>query len=250
MKAFLPLILSLFTLALLEWFVAAPNQMVWPIILLVLSNLATALLLSRSTKQAGWWNFVWLPLLANLIVMSYALIIAQSLLLQAVLVALAVFSLAYWRKVWLYLVGSRRYVSFSLENLSFYANFVLVFLLGSVAYGLRSYLSLPPLGLGLVTMLVLAIIIYQGVWVSKLSWRKLWLHWLVAWLILGQMFYALLLLPLDHNVLGLIWGTNYYLIVSLINDKIAGKVSWSKNKFYFIIVAVIWLVILLTARWI
>jgi len=150
----------------------------------------------------------------------------------------------------LYLSKSPRYTSFSLENLSFYVNFVLVFLLGSVAYGFRAFLNLNPFLLFLIVLIILSLIIYQGFWVGKFSWRKSWLYWAIAWMILLQIFAVLMFLPLDYNVLGLIWAANYYLVISLVNDRLSDKFNISKLKFYIILTAIIWLLMLWTARWI
>lgn len=250
MKVFSPLTLSFLTLALLELFIVRPQFIFYILAVVILMNLLAAFLYCRTTKQPAWLNFSLLPVLANIITMSYIVIIAQPYLLHLALIILVIFNFIYWRFVWLYLSRSPRYISFSLENLSFYANFILIFLLGSVAYGLRAFLSLDPWWLGSITLTTLAIIIYQGLWVSKINWKKLWLYWLIAWMILLQMFYALMLLPLDYNVLGMIWATNYYVIMSLINDRMNDKVSKSKIKFYIILILIIWLLLLATARWI
>jgi len=244
---FLPLIFALGTWALVEWFIIQPYYLLWALGSLALLNIVLARWLARQEKKQ-WWKFALLPLLGSGIVSAYLSLLTSSAFVQIVTVLLVIFIFIYWRLVYLYLVKSSRYVAFSLENLSFYVNFVLIFLLGSVAYGLRLFLSASPWWLGLLIAVVTALAIYQLFWVSKRP-TATWPYWFTVWLLLLQAFYIFMLLPFDYTLLGFFWASFYYIISSLLNEKLGGKLSKSKIKLYLILIGVSWLLLLITARW-
>ena len=243
----LPFIFSLSTLVLLEWFIIQPTYLLIALGLIILLQLIIAWILKLSAG-AGWWRFAILPVLASVVVSAYLSLLVNNWLIQILVIFLAVFNFVYWRLVYLYLTKSSRYISFSLENLSFYINFIIIFFLGSVAYGLRLFLSADPLWLGIMIAVLSGLVIYQLMWVSKKD-RATWPYWLAIWLVLLEAFYIFMLLPLDYNLLGFFWASFYYVIVSLLNDQLSAKLNKTKIKLYLTLITASWLILLITARW-
>jgi hypothetical protein len=211
--------------------------------------LVAALIISAKAKEKRWWEAALLPLVMNIVVLGYLMIISNQFLIQFIVLLLVVLNYVYWRFVYFYYNLPSRYTSFSLENLSFYVNFLNIFFLGALGYGLRSFLQ-PKLWMIIAGVTaVLALILYQGMWANKVDWKKYGAYWLVFLLVLIQFFGVLLFLPLNHNLLGFLWASIYYLLLILFNDLISHRFSRKRFRFYFIIVAVGWLILLLSASW-
>jgi hypothetical protein len=246
---FLPFVFAVITFFLVEWCFVNPNIVYVSLVLLIVLNTAAAFLLGRK-KQSDWWKFLLLPALANVISVSYAVILTNQMAIQSIALLLIIFNYIYWRYVFYYLHRQNLYIPFSLENLSFYVSFIIIFLLGSLIYGLRSLLSLNILILGVIVLICLSLIVLQVFWISKLNWRQNKVYLLVMLLVLMEEFFMLSLLPLDYNILGFVWATTYYLTISLVSDKLKDRLTRQKVKYLLILTAISWLVLFVSARWI
>jgi len=187
------------------------------LIFLVILNTITAFLMTPKDQYSTAINFAILPITASWSVLMYVVILNNLWLLQISAVLLVMLIYFYWRFVFFYFYNHKRYTSFSLDNLSFYVNFLIIFLTGAAALGLRLLLALNIwMPLVLVAM-VSAVVVYQQGWVSKYGKDK-WFLLLGGWLVLVQVFIAILFLPHNHQLLGFVWATVYYLVITLIND--------------------------------
>jgi len=246
---FIPFVFAIAVLGILEWFISHPGFIYIALGLFVVLNLATAYFLGRK-QQSDWWKFALLPGLANIVTTSYMVILTNDLLLQILILLLLIFNYIYWRYVFYYLHRQAQYQPFSLENISFYISFIIIFLLGSLTYGLRSLLSLSVLGLSIVIFVFLSTTVLQVFWISKLNWKKNLAYLVVIILVLMEMFYMLSFLPLDHNLLGFVWATIYYVIISIVSDKLKDRLTNQKVKYLLLLTGFSWLVLFLSARWI
>ena len=246
---FLPFIFTVVIFSSVEWYLAHPKMFFILLIIVVILNFLVAYLFNKQ-KQNDWWRFALLPVLANILVFSYLVILTSSSLIQILIVLLTIFNYIYWHYVFYYLYRQNQYTAFSLENFSFYINFILVFLLGSLAYGLRSLLSLNILLLSGIVLIVLVLIVLQIFWISKFSWRNNKIYLSIIILVLMELFFMLSFLPLDYNLLGFIWATGYYLVISMVNDKLKDRLTKIKVKYILVLVFISWLILFLSARWI
>lgn len=250
---FLPFIQALITIILLMFFIKLPTLALWLGAAAFIANIVAGYFLVKGKTRSlikdqagGWWNFCLLPLLVMGLGGAYLTIVSgwQIFVLCGLMV---LFIYVYWRLVYFYCLAPNRYVSFSLENLSFYSSFILVWLLGAAVYGWRALLSLSILLLGGLVAAALILIIYQLAWVTKTTNNRA--YWLVGWLIMLELFLIILTLPLDHYLLGFIWASVYYLVISLFNDRLRVKLTKSRIRLYLVLIAVCWLLLLVTARW-
>lgn len=216
---------------------------------LVIFALAAAMIICAKAKEKKWWNAAVLPLTANLIALGYLTILSSQLMVGLLVALLVVLNYVYWRFVYFYYNAPGRYTSFSLENLSFYVNFLSVFFLGALAFGLRSFLQFNFWLILLGVAIILGLILYQGMWVAKIDWRKHGWYAVVYLLILLEFFGVLSLLPFNHNLLGCLWASSYYLLLVLFNDLISRRFSRRRLRLYLSLVVVGWVVLLLTASW-
>ncbi|MFH0840960.1 MAG: hypothetical protein V1865_03220 [bacterium] len=246
---FLPFVFALLSLGVIEWYIGAPRMVYFALLIVIIFNLATAFILGKK-ERSDWWKFALLPTLANLIVIGYSIILTNHVMLQVLAILLTIFNYIYWRYVFYYLHRQSQYTSFSLENLSFYINFILVFLFGSLIYGLRSLLSLNILALGIAVLIILCLIVLQVFWISKLNWKENKIYIIIGVLALMELFFMLSFLPLDHNLLGFLWATNYYVVISMISDKLKDRLTKQKIKYILVLTFVCWLILFLSARWI
>ena len=250
-------------LVMLQWVFVNPQLLANPLftpplsiyvnstsIILVIITVLTSLLITKRGKLAPWYNFALFPLAIILTVLPYLVIASNSSLMQLVALGSTVLIYLYWRFVFFYLYTPGRYTAFSLENISFYGNFFVIFFLGAGLLGLNLLLALNTFLVLAIVAVILALVIYQSFWVSKYPFKQSWPIYVGAWLVLMETFFALTLLPNDYQLLAFIWSTIYYLVVTVVNDYFNHQLNSFKVKAYLIIAGVSWLLLFATAQWI
>lgn len=246
---FMPFLSALVWLAAWLWLGQSPKSF-WLIdLVMVIFALAAAKIIGAKAKEKKWWNAALLPLLSNIIALSYIIIAGSQPLIWVIVVLLVILNYVYWRFVYFYYNAPNRYTSFSLEHLSFYVNFLSVFFLGALAFGLKAFLQYNFWLILLGVAVILGLIIYQGLWSSKVDWSKYGWHGAVYLVVLLEFFGVLSLLPFDHNLLGFLWASTYYLLLILFNDLISQRFSRRRLRFYLCLVIAAWALLLLTASW-
>jgi len=246
---FIPFLSALVWLGAYLWLRDDPKNFLWVDLAMVIFCLLASWRISAKSKEKHWWNSAWLPMTTNLIALGYLVIISNQFLIDVMVIALIILNYVYWRFVYFYYNAPNRYTSFSLDNLSFYVNFLNVFLLGALAFGLRAFLQYNFWLILIGVSLTLALILYQGMWVSKVDWKKYGWYWSINLLILLEFFGVLGLLPLNHNLLGFLWASIYYLLLILFNDLMNHHFSHKRLWLYLSVVGGGWLILLLTASW-
>lgn len=230
------------------WLSRVPNAYWMVFLAIIFFNLLAGLIVNKE-KGRKWWNFAILPMLSQLVVLGYAIIISSQLLISFLITALVLFIYIYWRYVYFYFHRPKSYPSFSLEQLSFYINYLLIFLLGALAFGLRSLLNYNLAILAGGVAIITTLILYQIMWVSKVDWYKFGWYLLVYLIVLMQAFWALSFLPLNHNLLGFLWASIYYFFSVLLNDLLNHQLASKRVRVYLIMIMIGWIVLLLSARW-
>lgn len=251
LNVFIPLTLAISSSLVVVSFVRQPSLIWWCVGFFVVTSLFAAWSFCRQAKNYfGWWQFSLLPALANLTTLLYLVIVADRTLVYGLAISLMIFNYIYWRYLYFYLNNPRRYQSFSLEFLSFYLSFILVFLASASLFGLKFLLNLQAWLVVICAAIYLALIIYQFTWISKYDYKKPLIYLLVMWFILLELFAVLLYLPLNYNVLAFIWSVVYYLLLVIVNDKLKNKLDAARLKLYIAISVTVTVVTLLSARWI
>ena len=246
---FLPFVLAVLFLAGGEVYVTVPTLLPALVMACPLINLAAAWWLAGQAKDEYWYNFFLLPTVSAWSIWALVTISNQPWLIHGLLITGFVLFYLYWRYVFFFFYNQSRYLSFSLENLSFYINLLTIFCLGSAAFGLRFFLSLHWWQFMPAVLVLLLVIVYQNFWAAKLEWQRAGHTWLVVSLLLGEMFFGLTLLPHDHNLLGLMWAVAYYVIITLSNDWLTQQFKPFKAKVCLGISLAAWVLLLATAGW-
>jgi len=249
MANFIPFVSALVWLASWWWLSQAPDQWWLADIVLVIFCVVSAMVITAKAKERQWWNVAILPVISSFLLSGYLTIISAAGVVVAAVILLTLLLYIYWRFVFYYYNQPSRYTAFSLENFSFYLNFINVFLLGALAYGLRSFLQFNFWFLLAGVAVFLALVIYQTLWSTKVDWQHHTLSWLVYWLVLLEVFGVLALWPLNHNLLGVLWASLYYLLMVLFNDLLGGRFKTRRLRYFLWLVVASWLVLLLSASW-
>lgn len=256
--SYIPFTIAALYALILEWLINNPGTIesakwiYWAAAgFIVLFNLPTAWLTAGRGIAKDWYNFILLPATATLSTLGLLTITAsseQGFTTQLLIIGLTMLIYFYWRAVFFYFHNPSRYTSFSLENMSFYANFVSVFLAGAAVLGIKLFLGFSLwLALAAIALWLLPVV-YQIFWVSKYPKTK-WYFALALWLGLVETFAALVSLPHDHRMLGFVWATIYYLGVTVINDHLRGYFDGFKVKAYLTVTLVSWVLLFVTAIW-
>lgn len=246
---FVPFLSAVIWLLSWWWLTQNPKSFLLIDFILMMFFLFAAIGICAKAKEKKWWNAALLPIISNVIALGYLTILSSPVLIGLIVVLLVVLNYTYWRFVYFYYNAPGRYTSFSLENLSFYVNFLSVFFLGALAFGLRSFLQydfwLVLVGVAVIS----AAILYQAMWASKINWRQYGWHFFVYWLVLLEFFGVLNLLPFNHSLLGFLWASIYYLLLVLFNDLINRRFNRRRLFLYGTLVLFSWVILLLTATW-
>lgn len=248
--SFLPFVSAVVWISLIQWTFQVPTLTYRLAVILILFNLLASYIITGKGKLGSWFNFSLLPIGIVISMTPYLVISNVPWMMQLVAWGAMILLYLYWRFVYFYLYIPGRYTAFSLENISFYGNFLVIFALGSAALGLKLLLALNGFMVTGLVGLVLAMIIYQSFWVSKYSFKDSWALCLGSWLVLLESFFALTLLPNDYQLLAFIWSTIYYLVVTVISDFFNKQLNSFKIKAYLILTGVSWLLLFATAVWI
>ncbi len=230
------------------WLLRAPNSYWLVFLMIIIFNLLCAIIINKQAEKR-WWNFSLLPMLSQLVVLGYVVIVSSQGLITFLLTALTIFVYIYWRYVYFYFHLPKKYPSFSLEQLSFYVNYLLIFLLGALAFGLRSFLNYNLAILAGGVAIIVALVLYQVMWISKVDWQKFGWYLLIYLIIMMETFWVLSRLPMGHNLLGFLWASIYYLFLVLFNDLLNHQFATKRVRIYLFVIAIGWIVLLLSARW-
>ncbi|MDD4412073.1 MAG: hypothetical protein PHR00_00235 [Patescibacteria group bacterium] len=234
----------------LEALVKFPATLLWLVLgFALIANFLAALIICKKNDGREWYNFAIMPAILAVSVTTYVTIIDKPWLLQTIISILLIATYLYWRFVFFYFNQQSRYTSFSLESLSYYANTVIVFLAGSSALGLKSLLSLRVWQVFLPIAIILLVVVYQSLWVSKFSLKKELPFLFIAWLVLLELFFVLILLPNDYNMLGAILASSYYFVIMIVSDILNKEFNKFKLKSYSAVILIGWITLFATAVW-
>ncbi len=238
----------LFTVGLVIWWYLSPAQIGYAIAVATAGYALGAWWLDRDRHD--WWQLAFLPVFLFASATTYGLLISArpALIIFAALLVIA--ETVYWRFAYLYALRPSSYPAFALERLSFYVNFAIIFCASAAAFGVRTFLGIR---LGIIAplfALIIALIVYQWAWISKVEWKSAWRHIVVFAVIMTELFFIASFLPLDFNVLGFLLATSYYAFISLAANQLEHTLDGRRVKLIFAVVGASWLIVLLTARWI
>ncbi|MFH1523149.1 MAG: hypothetical protein ABIE43_05035 [Patescibacteria group bacterium] len=247
------LVTPLIILLLFEFFVIFPKAIYF---LLILANLViffTIWVLHKHSLNQGGRKFYLSatvqPALFLTTLAFYSVLISNKIVIQSLFLANSFFIYFYLRNFYYYIFKPNYYKSQILENISSYGNFLIIFFLSSFTFGLQSFLNIPIWILITIILPIIALVIYNVMWINKINFKIGFIYILVSCLILTEISWSLSFLPLNYNISGLVLAICYYVIVGLIRYYLRGDLNKRIVKFYLSFGLISISLILLTARW-
>lgn len=247
---FLPLIVPALAWATLEIYLAYPGQIY---VALVLINLFLFFALWQFTRESiaekKWWNFLVLPALLSVALVSYTTLLKNRLFIQFLFFLEVAILYLYLRFSYYYLVRPEHYKVSSIENISQYVGFLTFFLAAATVYGLESFLDLPAWILMIAMLVVSALVVYEIIWANNIDLKDGFVYLLVGCLVLTELAWSISFLPLNFNIAGFTLAVFYYMLVGSVRLHLIGALDRSKIKMYLAFGFLSIILILMTARW-
>ncbi len=161
-----------------------------------------------------------------------------------------VFIYFYLKSIYYYLIRPEFYKAQTIENLSSYGNFLVIFFFSSASYGLQSFLNIATALLIFFILLLLALVVYQVMWANKIDINLGFIFILLLCLILVEIAWSISFLPLNYNVLGMVLAICYYILIGLTRFYLKGKLDGKIVKLYLFSGFISIFILLLTSSWI
>ncbi|MFH1890939.1 MAG: hypothetical protein ABIJ91_05265 [Candidatus Kuenenbacteria bacterium] len=171
------------------------------------------------------------------------------LLKEIVIIFLVVAGSIFFRRLIVYNYHRYEYKNHSLSNISRILNISSIFFLFSVFFNLHAFLRLPLWLLMLLSFLIVALTVYQYLCINKIKSASNGLFIFISSLILLELFYVVNWLPLISYTKALLMVSAYYFIINLSKHYLAGTLVRQVYLRYSLVVGLIWIIALITARW-
>jgi len=269
---FLPLIVPLLTLVLLEIFFFNPKMIY---VVLVLVNLLIFFAVWQFSKASDiskdrWSRFslMILPCMMSTSVAVYIILLSNKLVVQLLLILNIVLLYLYLRYIYYYLIRPAAYTAFSIENISSYGNFFTFFLVATTVYGMQAFLSIQTWLLMIIMLMASGLIVYQVMWANKIDLGKPRalemlrggqgiskvrgkgiIYILISCLIIFELSWSISFLPLNHHIAGLIVAICYYMLIGLVRHFLLEKLDKKIIRLYLGFGLTSLFIVLITARW-
>lgn len=214
---------------------------------LIITFLVRAILKNSSVKF--WPVFILAPVLFYLSLSLYSAIVVNPFLIQACFLFNVWFIFSYFKNLYRHFYFSTPDSEGELRRLLKSGSFLSTFALAASLYGLPIFLSCN-FSLLLVYFMVASLILFsQFLIFAKNVNREQRIFLLVDVLVLTEFTGILFFLPLNYNTLGVLVALVSYLLV-LFNDwRSENRLNFKNIKWPIIIISVITILILLSARW-
>jgi len=243
---FLPTII-LSNLALFVWWYFRSSDFIFILLAIILINLATAWWINSSRRD--WWSFALLPIIFTISALSYALIISNASVVLAIVVLAYIILVVYWRLIFVYVFRHFSYRPFSLERLFYYLSFISIFFFSAAAYGIKTFLDVPLWQLIGVILLFQIILTYLWSWVHKIDLTIVWPYSIALIVMIIELFIVVSLLSLNFNISGFVIASSWHGLSFLITEHLGGRLTHQRSRFIISLIIIIWLAVLITARW-
>lgn len=248
---FLPVIVPIITLFLLELFYFKPRLIYVALVLLILLYFFTfRQFIIASKKNEKLLNHLILPVLYLISSCVFSVLMPSKFFVQFLFVIVYIFLNAYFRTIYYYFLNSEKYKKNSLENLSSYGNFLSVYFAASGIYGLQSFLGINIWILMMFLLFFITAIIYQVFWTNNILTKSSILFIIILPLANLELAWSISFLSLSYYILGLILAVCYYIAIGLVRFYLIGKLDFQIIKLYLIFGFISIFSVLLTSRWI
>ncbi len=161
----------------------------------------------------------------------------------------ALLTVLYYKNIHDIADGPQIYRPYALENPASHFNLISIFLLCSSFYNFVFFSTAIFWLVEALLALIVIGLLYQSFWANRVLNKRNALFIFVAALIMAEAFLAVSFMPLGFYVSGLILTLIYYFLAEATRAHLLDRAAKRNFRRELIIVAVVLLVVLLTARW-
>lgn len=206
------------------------------------------LLITKNSKEF-WPQYILTPALFYFSFSFYSAIIANQIWIQIIFLFNAWFIYSYLKNIYYFFSFGAPEREFKLRRLLLSGSFLSVFALASTLYGLPIFLNWSFVTLLFIFILFSAAAFGQFLIFSKNVDNAQKIFWGVDILILGEFAGVIFLLPLNYNILGLLVAIVFYLLILFNNWRTEDRLDFKNLRWPIAIAGFIFIIILLSARW-
>lgn len=217
--------------------------------LTLLSNVFFVWLAVRAKFNISFFNFLISPflfLLGGLIFLGFS---NSWLIKELVIIFLVIANTIFLHRLITFSYHKYKYKNHSLSNISRIINLTSIFFWFNGFFDLQAFLKIPIWFLMLTACLVVYLIIYQYYSISKIKFTSSKLFILVSTFLILELFYIIGWLPLISSAKAILITSAYYFISGLSRHYIQATLAKSVYFRYSLITALIWFLVLISARW-
>jgi hypothetical protein len=202
----------------------------------------------RGDLDIKWYIFLIFPILLEISFVTYLMMEMDYLRPHLLLLVNSVILYFYFRTLRSFFSGVDR--GDSLNNITIFGNFILVFFMASSVYGLQSFLRFPVWILMIVFVVFLAMIVYSVMYINKIKYNIALFYVLIVCLVMMELAWSIYFLPVTYKISGLVLAIGYYIIMGLSRHHLKDSLNPRTVKLYFSFGFVSIILVLLTSRWV
>lgn len=253
---FLPLIVPLSLLCLLEFFYFEPAFVYVVFIFIVgIYFFAFKQLCQGSKTKEKWYNVFLLPFNITSSVMAISMMIPITgfwgkFVIQSIIIFNVVLVYYYFRFIYYYLYNINKHQDHLIVNSASYGNFIAFYFIATAIYGLNLFLNVSIWILMLLMITMLSFIIYQVMWANQIDFKKGLLYLVIIIMALVEVAWSISFLTLSFYIQGLILAVCYYILIGIVRFYLTDSLNKKLVKMYLSFGFLSILAVLLTARWI
>ena len=249
MSTYFSYLYSLIIITGLEISLIRPEFFGWAAITTLFFNILFIWLAVRAKFNINFWNFLISPflfLLGGLLFLGFS---DSWLIKELVIIFLVVANTIFLYRLITFSYHKYKYKKHSLSNISRIINLSSIFFWFTVLFDLGAFLKVPAWLLLIVGYLITYLIIYQFFSISKIKFSVSRLFILISSILLLELFYVISWLPLVSATRAILIASAYYFITGLSRHHIQASLAKSVYLRYSLIAGLIWVLVLITARW-
>ena len=202
----------------------------------------------RGDLDIKWYVFLIFPILLEISFVTYLMMEMDHLRPHYLLLGNTVILYFYFRTLRSFFSGIDRGVS--LNNITIFGNFILVFFMASSVYGLQSFLRVPVWILMIIFVVFLALVVYSVMYINKIKYNIALFYILIVCLVMLELSWSIYFLPVSYKISGLVLAIGYYMIMGLSRHHLMDTLKPRTVKLYFSFGFISIILILLTSRWV
>ncbi len=205
--------------------------------------------LAGKNEKKRWPLLTLSPLLFFLSFSWYVALIFNYYWIQFIFILIAWFVFAYLRNLYYYLTYQAPEREQKVDSLLLTGGFLTIFAVASVLYGLPIFLSWPFSILILIFIPISFLLFIQFLSLRKIAFKTHSLFIILEVVVLAELAWALSLLPLNFNILGVILAIFYYLLLTILRFRLNNEPLGRNLRLPLIFSLIILIILLLTSRW-